>query len=113
MTVFGRIREAAHRIEARRKRRVEEPASKSGSSSEEEEEQEDPANTNNNSEEGEGTETPPQSDLVDKLESSPAFQISKPTTRSTPRRPTARPKHQASKKKTIGPSSSARKSPRR
>ena len=38
VTVFGRMREAAYKIETRNKRRAEELASKSGSSSEEEEE---------------------------------------------------------------------------
>ena len=73
MIVFGRIREAAHRIEARSKRRAQEPAIESVSSSEEEEEQEDLASTSSSLEEGEGTETPSQSDPVDKPESPPAF----------------------------------------
>ena len=69
--------------------------------------------TTSSLEEGKGIEMPSQSDPVDKSESPPAFEINRPTTRSIPRRPTARPKCQASKKKTTRPSSSARKRPKR
>ena len=113
MTIFGRMRKAARRIEARSKRRAEELAIESISSLEEEEDQEDPASTSKSLEEGEGAEIPSQLDLVDKLESPPTFQINKLATCLTPRRPMTRPKHQASKKKTARPSSGSRKRPRR
>ena len=80
VTIFGRMRKVARRIEARNKRKAKELASESQNSLEEEEEQEDPASTSSNSEEGEGTETPSQSDPIDKPESPSAFQINRPAT---------------------------------
>ena len=94
-------------MEERTKRRAEETTSKSGSSLKEEED-EDSVTLSSNEEEYEGTETPSQSDPVDKPELLP-FEIHWPTIHSMPGRPTARPKRKATRKKPEGPSSGARK----
>ena len=98
-------------MKERTKTRVEELARESGSSLEKEE-YEDLTSTRSSSEEEEGTKTPPRPDPVEEPEL-PPFEIHKPTTSSTPGRPTARPKRKASRKKLEGPSSSTRKNHRR
>ena len=90
--------EVLRRTEERTKRRAEESISKFGSS-EEEEEENDPISLSSNEEEYQGSDTP--SDPVDEPET-PPFHINRPTTRSTPGRPTARPKRKAVYKKSTG-----------
>ena len=107
MPIFVKL-EARRKAEERTKRRAEEKSSECGSLSEEEED-EDPVTYSSNKEvQYEGTKTPFQSNPVDELES-PPFKIHLPTTRSMPRRPIARPKQKATRKKQEGPSNSARK----
>ena len=98
--------EARRKAEERTKRRAEELASKFGSSAEEEEE--DLVTLNSNDKEYRGSETPSQSNLVDELET-PPFKMNRPATRSTPKKPTARPKHKATQNQSTGPSSKTRK----
>ena len=81
------------------KRRAEESVSESRSS--EEEEEEDLISLSSDEEEYQGSETPSQSDLVDEPET-PPFQINRPTTRSTPGGPIARPKRKVIHKQSIG-----------
>ena len=57
----------------------------------------DPISLSSNEEEYEGSDTPSQSDPVDKPETLP-FQINPPTTRLTPEGPIARPKYKAIRK---------------
>ena len=98
--------EVQRRREERTKRKAEESISKSGSS--EEEEEEDPVSLDSEYEEYQGSKTPSQSDLVDKPEM-PPFKIHHPTTRSTPKKPTAHPKHKVAPKQEIGNGSKTRK----
>ena len=74
---------------------MEESVSESGSSKEEEEDE--PISLDSDKEEYQGSETPSQSDPVDELET-PLFEINRPTTRSTPKEPAARPKRKAARK---------------
>ena len=100
------------RAEPWRKREADEPVSDSESSSNKEKELEDQPSTSNSLEEGESGERkdmPSQLDPVEDPESPPAFRIRRPATCSAskvPTRPVARPKVKASKKKTMGASSS-------
>ena len=103
--------EARRKAKERTKRRAEESVSKSGSSLEEEED-EDLVTLSSDEEEYVGSETPFQSDPVDDPEP-PPFKINRPTTRSTPGKPTTRPKRKATRKKPDGPSSNTRKKYRR
>ena len=98
--------EVQRRKEEWTKRKVEESISESGSS--EEEEEEDPVSLNSDDEEYQRSETPSQSNLVDKSET-PPFKIHHPTTRSTPKKPTSRPKRKAARKQETGRGSKTRK----
>ena len=99
--------EARRKAEEHTKRRAEESTSESGSSSEEEED-EYSITLSSDDEVYMGLETPSQSDPVDELEILP-FKINRPTTRSTPKRSTARSKQKATRNKPKGPSSNTRK----
>ena len=98
--------EVQRRKEERTKRKAEESINESGSS--EEEEEEDPISLDSDNEEYLGSKTPSQSDLVDESET-PPFKINRPTTRSTPRKPSACPKRKAARKQAIGSGSKTRK----
>ena len=100
--------EARRKTEEQTKRRVEESVSGSGSSAEEEEEEEDLISLSSDEEEYQGSETPSQSDPIDEPETLP-FKINRPTTRSTPGRPTTRPKRKATRKQSIGTRSHTKK----
>ena len=80
----------------------------SDSRSLEEEEEEDPISLDSNEEEYQRFETPSQSNLVDELET-PPFKLNRPTTRSTPGKPTARPKRKTAQKQASGSGSKTRK----
>ena len=94
------------RKEERTKRKAEESISESGSL--EEEEEEDPISLDSDDEEYQGSETPSQSDPIDEPET-PPFKINRPTTRSTPKKPTARPKRKAARKEETESGSKIRK----
>ena len=98
--------EVQRRKEKRTKRKAEESISEPGS--EEEEEEEDPISFDSNDKEYQGSETPSQSDPVDEPET-PPFKINRPTTRSTPKKPTARPKRKAARKQETCSGSKTRK----
>ena len=87
--------EALRRAEEQTKKRAEDSVSESGSS-EEEEEEDNPIFLSSNKEEYQGSETP--SDPVDESETL-SFQMNRPTTRSTPGRPTTHPKRKATGRK--------------
>ena len=106
---FGQ--EARRKVEERTKKRAQELVSESGRSSEDEE-VEDPVTLNFDEEEYVGSKTPFQLDAVDNPEPL-YFKINWPTTRSMPRKPTARPKRKATRNKLEGPSSGSRKKHRR
>ena len=88
------------------KRKAEESISKSGSL--EEKEEEDPVSLDSDNEEYQGSETPSQSDPVDEPET-PPFKIHCPTTRSMPKKSSARPKRKAAQKQETGSRSKTRK----
>ena len=94
------------RQEERTKRGAEESVSKSGSS--EEEEEEELISLDSDKEEYHGSETPSQSDPVDEPET-PPFKINRPTTRSKPKKPAARPKCKVAWKQETGSGSRTRK----
>ena len=98
--------EVQRRKEERTKRKAEESISKSGSL--EEEEEEDPVSLDSDDEEYQGSETPSQSDPIDEPKMLP-FKIHRPTTQSTPKKPTARPKRKVAQKQEIGSGSKTRK----
>ena len=99
--------EARRKAEERTKRRAKELASKLRTSLKEEEE-EDPITLSSNDEEYIRSETPSQSDLVDKSKTLP-FKMNWPTIRSTPGKPTTRPKRKATRNQSAGSSSNIRK----
>ena len=107
------IAEAKRRKEKHRKKReANELVSNSKSSSNEEEELEDQTSTNTSSERSEPS-TPNQPDPVDEPESTPAFEIRRPTTRSVSKTPISQSNRKASKKKFVGEGSSSQKKRRR
>ena len=101
--------ELQKRQEEQTKRKAEESISESGSSEEEEEEK--PISLDSDDEEYQGSKTPSQSDLVDKPKT-PPFKINRPTTRSTPKKPSARLKRKVARKHEIGSGSKTRKKQR-
>ena len=98
--------EAQRRTEQRTKRKAKESISESGSS--EEEEEEDPISLGFDDEEYQESETPSQSDPVDEPKT-PPFKMNRPTTRSTPRKTTARSKRKVTRKQTTSIGSKTRK----
>ena len=84
--------ELQRRREERTKKKAEESISAFRSS--EEDKEDEPISLDSDDEEYQGSEIPSQSDPVDKSET-PPFKINQPTTRSTPKKPSARPKRKA------------------
>ena len=98
--------ELQRRKEERTKRKAEESISESGSS--EEEEEDEPISFDSDDEEYQGSETPSQSNPVDEPET-PSFKINRPTTWSTPKKSSARPKCKAARKQETGSRSKTKK----
>ena len=98
--------ELQRRKEERTKKKAEESIIESGSS--EEEEKDEPIFLDSDDEEYRGSETPSQSDPVDKPETLP-FKINRPTTQSTPKKTLAHPKRKAAQKQEIGNGSKTNK----
>ena len=98
--------ELQRRKEKQTKKKAEESINESSSS--EEEEEDEPISLDSDDEEYQGSETPFQSNPIDEPET-PPFKIHRPTTRSTPKKPSARPKYKAAGKQEIGSESKTRK----
>ena len=88
-TLGSTSQEHQRRQEERTKRKADESVSKSGSS--EEEEEESPVSLDFDDNEYQGSDTP---SIPGKPET-PPFQIDRPTTRSTPKKKSSRPKRKA------------------